>query len=77
MRTYKNDIGKIMANTVPVLIEWLKKHNIPYDELYVGKPWCGYNGFYVDDKTIRPQEFLEMSYEQIQETLHSHREKTC
>jgi len=69
VRTYNNNIGKIIANTVPVLIEWLGKHDIPYDEIFVGKPWCGYDGFYVDDKAIRPNEFVSMTYEQVRDLL--------
>lgn len=65
MRTYNNNLGKIMANTLPVLIEWLNRYNVPYDEIHIGKPWCGFEGFYVDDKAVRPDEFLSMSYEEI------------
>lgn len=65
MRTYKGNIGKINVNTGKVLFEWLDLHDIPYDEIHFGKPWCGFNGFYVDDKTIRPDEFLKLSYEDI------------
>ncbi|MCA8318266.1 capsular biosynthesis protein [Burkholderia multivorans] len=65
MRTYEGNIGKITANTLPIIIKWLDKYNVPYDEIYVGKPWCGTEGFYVDDKAIRPDEFINMSYEEI------------
>jgi len=65
MRTYEGNIGKISANTLPVIIEWLQKYDVPYDEIYVGKPWCGHEGFYVDDKAIRPDEFANLSYEEI------------
>ena len=69
MRTYENNVGKIVANTVPVIIEWLTKHNVPYDEIRVGKPWCGNGGFYVDDKAIRPDEFLNLEYDEIMELV--------
>ncbi|PAV72889.1 hypothetical protein WR25_21006 [Diploscapter pachys] len=65
MRTYEGNIGKINANTLPIIIEWLDRHGIPYDEIHVGKPWCGHEGFYVDDKAIRPDEFLALSYDEI------------
>lgn len=65
MRTYQGNVGKINANTIKTIIEWLDAHDIPYDELHVGKPWQGKGGFYVDDKAIRPDEFVNMSYEQI------------
>ncbi|MBH9969054.1 MULTISPECIES: HAD-IIIC family phosphatase [unclassified Commensalibacter] len=65
MYTYNGDIGKINANTLPIIIEWLKKHEVPYDEIYVGKPWCGKEGFYIDDRAIRPSEFISMSFDEI------------
>lgn len=65
MRTYNGNVGKITANTLPVIITWLEKHNVPYDEIYVGKPWCGTEGFYVDDKAIRPDEFVNLSHDEI------------
>ncbi len=69
MRTYEGNIGKINVHTLPTIIEWLDKHQIPYDEVIVGKPWCGFEGFYIDDKSIRPSEFVSKSYEEIQELL--------
>ena len=65
MRTYNGSIGLINKFTAKELWEWLDKHNIPYDEIYYGKPWQGKGGFYVDDKTIRPDEFLKLSYDEI------------
>lgn len=69
MRTYEGNIGKINVHTLPTIMEWLEKHGIPYDEIHVGKPWCGFDGFYVDDKAIRPSEFATMSYGEIQDLL--------
>ena len=65
MRTYENNLGKITANTVPVIVDWLTRHNVPYDEIWVGKPWCGTEGFYVDDRAIRPGEFKALTYSEI------------
>lgn len=65
MRTFSGNIGEINKNTLPIIIDWLAKYEVPYDEIYVGKPWCGFEGFYVDDKAIRPDEFLNLSYEEI------------
>jgi capsule biosynthesis phosphatase len=69
MRTYEGNLGLINANTLPVIIAWLDKHCIPYDEIYTGKPWCGKEGFYVDDKSIRPSEFSKYSYSEIMDIL--------
>lgn len=60
MKTYGGNLGKINANTLPVLINWLNKYNVPYDEIIMGKPWCGDDGFYVDDRAIRPCEFVKL-----------------
>lgn len=69
MNSYNNNIGLINKNTLPTIISWLENNNIPYDEIYVGKPWCGHDGFYVDDKAIRPSEFINKTYEEIVELL--------
>lgn len=69
MLTYEGDVGKINVNTLPVILEWLELHNIPHDEVIVGKPWCGREGFYVDDKAVRPSEFVRLSPNQIAELL--------
>lgn len=69
MRTYQGNIGAINKNTLPIITEWLDRHDIPYDELYVGKPWCGFEGFYVDDKAIRPDELVKLSYVEICQLL--------
>ncbi len=69
MRTFCGDIEKIKKNTLPVITEWLDKYKVPYDDIIVGKPWCGFDGFYVDDKAIRPSEFIKYSYEEIIELL--------
>lgn len=69
MRTYQGNTGKITANTLPIILKWLEQHNVPYDEIYVGKPWCGMEGFYVDDRSIRPNEFVNLSFEQIQDLI--------
>lgn len=65
MRTYDGRIGRINAETAPVLLNWLEEHGVPYTEIHFGKPWCGHEGFYVDDKAIRPDEFTQMSHDEI------------
>lgn len=69
MRTYEGNIGKISKNTLPIILDWLDRYNIPFDEIYVGKPWCGLEGFYVDDKAIRPNELVGLSYNEIQHLI--------
>lgn len=65
MNTYDGNVGLITANTAKTLFAWLEKHDVPYDELHVGKPWAGKGGFYVDDKCVRPDEFLKLNYDEV------------
>ena len=65
MRTHNGNIGLINAQTLPIILEWLQRHEVPYDEVIVGKPWCGHSGFYVDDKAVRPDEFARMSHAEV------------
>ncbi len=65
IRTFEGNIGKITAFTLPIIVDWLNKNSIPYDEIYIGKPWCGEEGFYVDDRAIRPSEFLSLNRQEI------------
>jgi len=69
MHTYKGSIGKINVHTLPIIIEWLNKHNVPYDEIYTGKPWCGKEGFYIDDRAIRPSEFVSLPLSKIKKLI--------
>ena len=69
MRTYEGNIGKINIHTLPIITEWLEEHNVPYDEILVGKPWCGHDGFYIDDRAVRPSEFANLSFEEINQLL--------
>lgn len=65
MNTYQGNMGLINANTAKILLNWLDKWEIPYDEIVYGKPWPGHKGFYVDDRTVRPDEFLSCSIEEM------------
>jgi capsule biosynthesis phosphatase len=69
MRTYEGRIGKINANTAPVLLEWLSEHEVPYDEIRLGKPWCGHEGYYIDDRAVRPSEFIENDHDELVEII--------
>ena len=69
MKTYRNDVGKINIHTLPIIIQWLNDNNVKFDEVIVGKPWCGEEGFYVDDKSIRPSEFESLSISEINDLV--------
>ena len=44
MRTYKGNVELIKANTLPIIIRWLEKFDVPYDQIIVGKPWPSFGG---------------------------------
>ena len=69
MNTYAGNLGKINIHTLPQILAWLELNQIPFDEVLVGKPWCGKGGLYVDDRAIRPNEFVELSIGQIEALL--------
>ena len=69
MNSFGGNIGLINAKTAKVLLEWLDKWEIPYDEIIYGKPWPGHHGFYVDDRTVRPSEFLSKNVEELDEIV--------
>lgn len=65
MNSYHGSLGMINAHTAKVLLSWLEKWDIPYDEIVYGKPWPGRQGFYVDDRAVRPDEFLRHTPEEL------------
>lgn len=74
MNSYNGNLGMINKNTAKILLEWLDKWDIPYDELLYGKPWPGHKGFYVDDRTVRPNEFLTCTVEELDNICQKSRE---
>jgi capsule biosynthesis phosphatase len=75
MNTHEGRIGKINADTAKTLLQWLEEHEIPHDEIHYGKPWCGHEGFYVDDKAIRPSELLDNTSDEIKALLKKEEER--
>lgn len=65
MRTYDGNVGEILRNVFPTLWQWLDHNEIPYDEVWMAKPWPGHDGFYVDDRSVRPREFLAHTLEEL------------
>lgn len=46
MKTCGSNVGLVNAKIAEITLEWLKKYDIMYDEIYFGKPWCD---VYIDD----------------------------
>ena len=66
MNSYNGNMGLINKYTAAILLAWLEKWGIPYVEIVYGKVWPGHKGFYVDDRTIRPDEFLKYSADELE-----------
>lgn len=49
MKTCEGNLGKVLKNVGQITLEWLEKYQVPYDELYFGKP---YGDIYIDDKAM-------------------------
>ena len=56
MKTHKGNIGKVYSDIGKITFDTLEKFNIPYDEIYFGKP---YADFYIDDLAINCFDDLE------------------
>lgn len=75
MNSYNGNIGLINKYTARTLSEWLEKWKIPYDEIVYGKVWPGHKGFYVDDRTVRPDEFMKYSPDELENICRESRMK--
>ena len=51
MRTHSGNVGRVVADISRVTLDTLDKFDIPYDEIYFGKP---YANFYIDDLAVNP-----------------------
>ncbi|GGY55036.1 capsular biosynthesis protein [Pseudoduganella albidiflava] len=69
MKTHNHNLGLINKHTAPVLLDWLARWDVPYDEILFGKPWPRTKGFYIDDRAVRPDEFLRLSEQEIHQLL--------
>lgn len=56
MQSCNGDVGKVLANVGKITFDTLEKFNIPYDEIYFGKPNAD---FYIDDKGVSSFDDLE------------------
>jgi capsule biosynthesis phosphatase len=56
METYSGNVGKVIANVAKITFDTLEKFDIPYDEIYFGKPNADY---YIDDLALSSFDNLE------------------
>lgn len=64
MLTHAGDEARVLADIGAITLDWLKRHEIPFHGVRFGKPFAN-EAFYVDDKAIRPSEFVALSEEQL------------
>jgi capsule biosynthesis phosphatase len=50
MKTCCSNLGLLNARVSKITIDWLEKHEIPFDEIYFAKPWAQ---VYIDDNAFR------------------------
>lgn len=58
MKTCGSNPGLVMAKIAKVTLDWLEKHQIPYDEIFFGKPNAD---VYIDDRAMRFSHWEELS----------------
>lgn len=56
MKTHNGNVGAVVADIANITFDSLNKFNIPYDEIYFGKP---YADFYIDDLSVNPYYDIE------------------
>ena len=57
MKTCDGDMGKVIAKIGKMTLDWLAKYEVPYDEIYFGKPWAH---VYIDDNAFRFKSWEEI-----------------
>ena len=50
MKTHNANVGSVIRDIGKVTLDWLDKHDVPYDEIHFGKPWAD---IYIDDNAFR------------------------
>ena len=58
MKTHNGNVGAVISDIGRVTFDTLDKFDIPYDEIYFGKP---YAHFYIDDLAVNPYISLDKS----------------
>jgi capsule biosynthesis phosphatase len=60
MLTHNGDLDKIYKDVGKVTVDWLKKHNVPYDDIIFGKP---YADVYIDDKALNADDVSTLLFD--------------
>lgn len=64
MKTHKNNVASVVNDIGQLTIEWLRRYGLPTSGVVFGKPYAE-NGFYLDDRALRPSEFVALELDDI------------
>jgi capsule biosynthesis phosphatase len=62
MATQESNLGKVIKNIGKITLDWLERYDIPYDEIYFGKPNAQ---VYIDDRALRFSDWDSISNESL------------
>ena len=63
MKTCNGNLSLVVKKIGKITIDWLEKHNIPFDEIQFGKPYAHY---YIDDNAVRFNKWDQIQIDNIQ-----------
>lgn len=63
MQTQGHNVGKVIKNVGRITLEWLDENNIPYDEIYFGKPNADIT---IDDRCVRFLSWEDLTISKIE-----------
>lgn len=58
MKTHNACVGRVVADIGHQTLNWLQQHEIPYDEIYFGKPHAH---IYIDDNAFRFENWNQLN----------------
>lgn len=58
MKTCEGNVGLVAARVSRITLDWLDRNEIPFDEIYFGKPWAE---IYIDDNGFRFENWDDIS----------------
>ena len=56
MKNNNGNLGSVFKDISKITFDTLEKFDIPYDEIYFGKPWAD---VYIDDNAFRFSDWVE------------------
>lgn len=58
MKTCNGNVSLVIAKQGKITLDWLAKHNVPFDEIHFGKPWAD---VYIDDNAFRFSDWSQIN----------------